>query len=394
MKTKKKILVMSPVHKGFGGAEFVVMNLASYYTEMNYESKIVLEDNEFLEDFKTSCKLKNIPIIFSKIGDADLKGIKRLLLLVVQTCRTMKILLKEKPDVVQIVLPSLPQGVHLLLACKLFRVPANIRFALVSASDKDLVSSRKAKIYRWIKGDLQIWSGLSQNNAEIIEDIFGLQKNSVRIIHNGYMPRKINEPKTRQQICSELNIPEFKVLITTTARLTQQKGYKWLIEAIPKIVDEFPNVLFLWIGDGELKEELEHLLESKGVRDYVKMLGFRSDVMNLLKASDLFVFPTEFEGGAPFALHEAIYAQCPVVSSDASGIPEIMKHKKHGLIFKQKDSNDLYEKLRMALADMDTMNKYAALAKKEVSEKFSSNNMYKKYNELMLDVLRLKEKNV
>jgi glycosyltransferase involved in cell wall biosynthesis len=85
-------------------------------------------------------------------------------------------------------------------------------------------------------------------------------------------------------------------------------------------------------------------------------------VAGYLAAADLFVFPTEYEG-QPFSLMEAMAAGLPVVSSDASGIAEILEHRREGLLHRAGDADDLLAQLLVALGDMDGMGRMAAEAR-------------------------------
>ena len=387
---KRKVLVMSPVYQGFGGAEFMVMNLAEHYMNSGVDVKVVIEDSGHLKPLKVRCSECGISIRFAKLGDGIQKGIRRVVSLFWQTLVTVWVFIQEKPDAVHIILPGHPQGLHMLLACKLTGTPANINFVLVAEEDKHLVSERKARIYRWIKKPRQIWTALSKNNARILEEAFRLKEGDVRVVHNGYMLNH-DMKEADKPIREELGISHNTKILITTGRLAKQKGHRFIIDIMPKLVKEFPDVLFLWVGEGQDKDELVEKLKAEDVQKYVKFTGFRSDILDLLNASDLFVFPTEFEGGAPFSLHEAIIVGCPVIASDASGIPEIMQHEKHGLLFRKGDSEDLYCNLRFALLNMNRMKKYAETAQKEIPEKFSSEVMYGKYDSILNELMNKKE---
>lgn len=106
-----------------------------------------------------------------------------------------------------------------------------------------------------------------------------------------------------------------------------------------------------------------------------------SDIPKLLKAADLFVFPTHFEG-LPFSPIEAMAHDLPVVASNASSIPEIIENKVHGLLFRKGDSCDLLETLRFALRNPTMMQEMAENAKLRVKD-FSEEKMVTKTLELI-----------
>ena len=127
-----------------------------------------------------------------------------------------------------------------------------------------------------------------------------------------------------------------------------------MIPAIPHILKEFPDTIFLWVGDGPQRDHLQQRLEEYGVASHVTLTGYRQDVSALLHAADLFVFPTHFEG-LPFAVLEAMACGAPIVSSRAASLPEIIEHGTHGLLFCTGDSCDLLETLRWSLRHPEQM---------------------------------------
>ena len=92
----------------------------------------------------------------------------------------------------------------------------------------------------------------------------------------------------------------------TTARLDKQKGHVDLLQIVPRIVDEFPDVIFVWAGDGDERQALETQVQQQNLQRYVRFLGYRADISRLLRASDLFVFPSHLEGGCSAAIREAM----------------------------------------------------------------------------------------
>jgi glycosyltransferase involved in cell wall biosynthesis len=177
----------------------------------------------------------------------------------------------------------------------------------------------------------------------------------------------------RHQVRQELGISETARVALTVGRLDSQKGYNDLIPVVPHIIIEFPEVRFVWVGEGKQRDYLVNQVRDYGVEDKVLFLGYRSDVPRLLKSADLFVFPTHYEG-LSFALAEAMTHGLPMVTSNASSIPEIIEDKVHGLLFRAGDSCDLLEAIRWALRHPDQMQEMAQQAQLRVQE-FSQEKM-------------------
>jgi glycosyltransferase involved in cell wall biosynthesis len=295
-----------------------------------------------------------------------------------QMIRTMVLLIRVRPDVVIVNLPRPDVCMGSIAACAFLKVPTAVIFHLMRS--RRLFSRRKLRLYQWAATRRQQWIAVSNSIREFVRESFGPPPERVLCIYNGI--KNVSSESTssgenivalRQEVRKELGLSETSQIALTVGRLSPQKGYEVLIPAIPHAIKEFPDLRFVWAGDGELRDELLRKLEVYGVRDYVFVLGFRSDVQRLLKSADLFVFPTNYEG-FPFSLLEAMTAGLPIVSSDASGIPEIIQTHVNGLLFRTGDCCDLLAQLRWALLNPERMKELARNARVRVQD-FSEERM-------------------
>ncbi len=133
---------------------------------------------------------------------------------------------------------------------------------------------------------------------------------------------------------------ESEVIIGTVGRLTEQKGHRYLLQAIPAILEAFPGARFWFIGDGELREELKNLAKSLGIAGAVKFLGVQEDVPALLRQMDLFVLPSLWEG-LPTVILEAMACNVPVIATDIPGTRELIQNEFSGWLVPPKDATSL-----------------------------------------------------
>lgn len=300
--------------------------------------------------------------------------------------RTLWLLLQLRPQVVHISLPYPNLCLSSILACALLRVPAIVRFGLVPPQVEQFkFSSRRLKLYQWAHSRNQKWIAISENNRELIAQLFQIPVQQLFRIYNGtQLPVNLNpisKQAVRQQVRQELGITDNQRIALTVARLDPQKGYDDLIPVISKIVPEFPDVTFIWVGEGCSRDHLQEQVCQYGIEQQVIFLGYRSDVPQLLQSADLFVFPTYFEGGQSFALAEAMAHGLPIISSNASGIPEVIEHQVHGLIFEVGDREGLLNALRWALQHSESMTKLGQMAQSRAQE-FSEEVMMQQYLEI------------
>jgi glycosyltransferase involved in cell wall biosynthesis len=159
--------------------------------------------------------------------------------------------------------------------------------------------------------------------------------------------------------------PDYVVL--TPARLVRQKGHRFLLEAAVQV----PGATFLLAGDGPLRTELEELARGLGVADRCVFLGQRSDVPDLLAASDLIVLPSLFEG-LPLSVLEAMAAERPVVATRIGGTEEAVAHEVTGLLVPPSDPAALAAAIQRLRTDPLLAERLAVAGRKRVQAEFSA----------------------
>jgi glycosyltransferase involved in cell wall biosynthesis len=245
----------------------------------------------------------------------------------------------------------------------------------------------KLKLYAWARHRNQRWMTVSQNNRKLLCQSFVVPETQMHCIYNGVklgIPLSQDLSTLRDRVRQELNLPQTSRLAVTVGRLDLEKGYGDLIPTIPEITRLYPEVRFLWIGEGEHRDELMAQVKQYGIEDKVLFLGYRRDVPRLLRSADLFVLPTHFEG-MPLALLEAMAHHVPVVASDIESVTEIMEHQKQGLLFRMGDRTALCQTLAWALQHPQQMHQLAQNAKRHV-QGFSEDKMVKETLQFLLEL--------
>ncbi len=139
-------------------------------------------------------------------------------------------------------------------------------------------------------------------------------------------------------------------LLLSVGRLTEQKGHRYLIEALPGLAKDWPELRCVIVGDGELKAELMALAARSGVGSRCAFVGTRHDVPDLMAAADLVVLPSVSEG-CPFVLLEALALAKPVAATRIEGVMELIVDRETGRLAPARDGHALGELLREMLRD-------------------------------------------
>lgn len=125
----------------------------------------------------------------------------------------------------------------------------------------------------------------------------------------------------------ELGVPDDAVILVSAGALNRNKNNRVVIEALAKLSD--PRYQYLICGEGEMREKLLQLAARCGVEQQVRFLGYRTDILEILAASDIFVMPS-FREGLPRALLEAMDLGLPCVGANTRGIRELIGQSGEG----------------------------------------------------------------
>lgn len=231
---------------------------------------------------------------------------------------------------------------------------------------------------------MSITNAIIENNAKAI----GISKQDVEVIYRG---------RNIEQLYSKIELNGVEELtfqfgsgpiILTVSRLLIRKGYLESIEAIKSVVQEFPSVKYLIAGEGYDRPIFENLIKSLKLQDNVFLLGNRSDIPTLLAFSDIFLFPSHYEGQGG-ALVEAMIMGKPIISSKIPVIQESVENNFSALLFEPKNVSDIYDKIIWAISNMDKMVEYGDNAKKVAELRFDIKKVAFQHEELYNKVLKL-----
>ncbi len=143
-------------------------------------------------------------------------------------------------------------------------------------------------------------------------------------------------------IKTALGIADKWPVIINVGRLQSVKGQVHLARMMPAVVAKWPGAHVLIAGEGPERQALEKAIAAEKMEQHITLLGDRTDVLELLKASDLFVFPSLREA-LPMAVIEAMAVGLPVVASNTGGLPELVRKGENGLIVEPGDADGLAE---------------------------------------------------
>lgn len=181
------------------------------------------------------------------------------------------------------------------------------------------------------------------------------------------------------------------LVVASIGRLSKEKGFSYLIEAVHILRQEQgENVRLLLIGDGVLREELQQQADEYGLKDYFLITGYMRNARNLLGLVDIYVISSLTEG-LPITLLEAMASRTPIVATAVGGIPYVIKNKKDALLVPPQDAQALAESIKKLIHDNLISDNLVEQASATVNKEYSSMIMAKKYSDLYQEILGLKK---
>lgn len=221
----------------------------------------------------------------------------------------------------------------------------------------------KYRLKLWLESFLTKQSGcvinVSKSNQNDGINKFNMKRSVV--IYNGIDHKKFSLKNTYNDIRASFKIPEDKLLVGYIARFTNQKDPKTMIEAIKLALEQNNSLMFLMVGDGELKASTEKLIHIHKLEDKVIFTGFRTDIPDILNAIDIYCLPSLWEG-LPIGLLEAMAMGKAVIATAVDGTKEIIQHEINGVLIDVKSPKELANhivRLSFNKTDIQTLGAHA-----------------------------------
>jgi glycosyltransferase involved in cell wall biosynthesis len=169
-------------------------------------------------------------------------------------------------------------------------------------------------------------------------------------------------------------LPHHAPVVGNVGALVPHKGQRHLIEAAHLVVQQLPDVRFVILGEGELREHLERLVREHHLEKHVLLPGFRVDVLGCIKGFDLFVMSSVTEGLGT-SLLDAMACSKAIVATKAGGIPEVVDDGVTGILVEPRDHHGLAAAIVKLIKDEPGRQRMAAAAFERVSARFTVERM-------------------
>lgn len=211
------------------------------------------------------------------------------------------------------------------------------------------------------------------------------EKKIVRIHSGVNIDRYMNSRVNIEEKKSALGLNPKDLVVGTVGWLLPIKGPEVLLKSMDKVWQDRSDVQLVFVGKGELEEELKAETFQRGVSEKVKFLGWRDDVPEIMPVFDLFALPSLNEGMGR-VLVEAMAAGKPVVASNVGGIPDLVHHGQNGFLVEPGDVNGLAAAIGKLLVD-DNLRREMGKRGQAMAHNFSEGKMVEKIDALYASLL-------
>jgi glycosyltransferase involved in cell wall biosynthesis len=358
---------------GSGGAERVLVDTVNHLDQTKYDITL-----QTLFHDKAMSGLLSSNVTYKYVFQTENRIIKKLL-----------------SGIVQYLMP--PGLVYRLF----FQADYDVEAAFMEAFPTKILaysSNKKAKKYTWVHIDMntyvkqdrlyrsqehqkkcyETFDGIycvSEGVKDAFIQKFGIEKN-VKVVYN-ILNEKIIEEKKKQP-CPDYKKETFTMV--SAGSLIPRKGFERLITICGQLKTEGFSFHMLILGGGPLEEELRQKVKELGLEEEVSLMGFRENPYPYMAQADLYVCPSYVEGFST-VVSEAVILGIPVVTTESSGMREILGESEYGLITENEDGA-LCQGIRRMLSD-PALYRYYCGKVKERSSFFQVETRIREYEKIL-----------
>ena len=350
-------IVMSESSPGKGGQELAIVRQAVGLKKRGHDVLLLVHPGSSIEQLAARWGLRSTSLPMRRLTFAGLLGFR-------------KVLRKERPDILH---------VNSSRDSWLGAVSARLVYPRIRVIKSRHISSPLNRnlptriLYRYLF-DHVIGTGGQTTYRDLVERD-GLEPERVDAFPIGIdLARHVPGPPERD-LRTELGLSSSHRLIGIVSYLRSYKGHRYLIEAAAQLIPRVKDVTFLIVGEGPEEDTLRNQIAQAHVEGHVRMLGFRPDLLNVLRSLDLFVIPSVEGDTIPQVLIEAMAVGLPVISTTAGSIPDVVIDRQTGLIVPPRDSDALAKRIEELLDNGPLCRTLGANAHRHITEHYSIDRM-------------------
>lgn len=324
-----------------GGAERVTANLANYWVSQGWTVTVVSLTSADSDFYELDPRVRRIALGIAGDSSGFVSAIAQNFARVQAVKRVLR---QVKPDVALGIMTA---------ASVLLAIANTTSFRKIRVIGSEHVDPSRMPLGRLWEGLRAYWYGKLDGVAALTsESADWLRTNtsakSVAIIPNAVpWPLPVQAPMVRPAE----HVPAGSKLLLAVGRLGNEKGFDMLIDVFARLASKMPQWHLAILGEGSLRDELEHQIAAAGLRSRISMPGLAGNLADWYDAADLYVMTSRYEGFGN-TLVEAMAHGCAVASFDCeSGPRNIVRDGENGLLVPPEDATRMEACLHRLMTD-------------------------------------------
>ena len=244
------------------------------------------------------------------------------------------------------------------------------------------------------------WNPISNSK---LDKIFRIVERNFSWLVDGWI---VNSKTTKNTLVTRCNISDKKIFviyngvdvqlkptpinhelmkILTVANYSHRKGHIEYLKIIEKVVNEIPNVRFIFVGRDDMQGLLQQTIHDYGLSAYISCEGFQANVSKYYQEAMLFVLPSLWGEGSPTSILEAFSFSIPVVAYNIDGIPELLSNNEDGIILDVNKFNEA-ERIIELLKDPNKLTLMGENGRTKIITNFSMKNCANNHSEVIREL--------
>jgi glycosyltransferase involved in cell wall biosynthesis len=212
---------------------------------------------------------------------------------------------------------------------------------------------------------------------------YGVRKDAIVRIHTGFDFARLAAVRGANDGSDELRASG--PVIVTVGRFSGYKGHRYLVDAMPRVLQRFPDATFLLVGAGTTLLSIEEQVARLGIESSVRFVGESPDALELIAGADVMALSSLSEG-LPLALLEAHALGKPIVASAVGGSPELVQDGVTGFLVPPRDPPALADAIIALLSDGALRRSFGERGQALVRDQFSAAAMVEQTERLYLEL--------
>ncbi|MEK7567316.1 MAG: glycosyltransferase [Patescibacteria group bacterium] len=377
MEIRKIKLMFAVTKSNWGGAQRYVYDLVTSLPKNQFEITVLLGGSGLL---KKKLEAVNFRTISIPTLDRDIDLFKEFVIFF----NIWKILMNEKPDILHVnssKIGGLGSFVGRIIGIK------NIFFTVHGwpfFENRFFLFKWLIVFFSWLTVIFSHKTIVISKNDQVIGSRLPFVKDKIFMIHNGIGSIDFKEKdSSRTYLLGEkmANLNSIAFWIAGGTELTFNKNLEMAILGVIEAKRRGFDILYLIIGEGEERGKIEKLIEKYKATDFIRLVGFKENLQQYLKAFDCFLLTSKKEG-LPYILLETGLAGIPVIASNVGGIPEIIDDRENGILIEPKNINGIASAIEYLIKNPEIRKIYGEKLQEKVKTQFSKELMLKKTIEL------------